>query len=100
MTAKHGKEVETVEVVVFVLIFGAILFWMFRENIKESNEQTRQHNVAVERHAENLLRGGLIPKAPRLIHEEALRRLGEKHPGVELPKARYFEAGDRGEAPF
>jgi hypothetical protein len=87
----YGSAVEMMEWVVFAVISGSLLWWMFRENAKEADEKTRQYNIAVERHVENLLKGGLIPKAPRMIHEEALRRLGERHPGIKLPKARYYE---------
>lgn len=86
------------EWLVFALIFGPILLWLFRENAREADEKTRQFNIAVESHAENLLKGGLIPKAPRMIHEEALRRLGERNPSIKLPKARYYQSQD--DVPF
>lgn len=85
---------------VFALLFGAVLLWLFRENAREADEQTRQFNFSVERHAENLLKGCLIPRAPRMIHEEAFRRLSERYPGTKLPNARYFEPENRSEAPF
>jgi hypothetical protein len=51
----------------------------------------KQKRKAIEEHKRNLLKGGLIPRAPKEIHEASLRELGQKYPNKKLPHARYFD---------
>ena len=45
----------------------------------------------VEEHKKNLIKGGIIPRQDRDVHNEALRQLSKEHPGLQLPKSRYFD---------
>lgn len=44
----------------------------------------------VETHKGNLIKGGLIPQAPKPVHERALFELGREKPNLKLPRAKRY----------
>lgn len=69
-----------------LLIFAVLVVWLgievFRVNFIDP----------VDKHVENLRKGGLIPRVDKNVHEKALRRIGRETPNVQLPKRNYYDA--------
>ncbi|GGL79971.1 hypothetical protein [Wenxinia marina] len=51
-------------------------------------QQAREE--AIKAHMDNLLKGGLIPRVSKDVHNEALKRIGKARPNVRLPRRQYF----------
>lgn len=54
--------------------------------------QRSNFKADVKQHRENLRKGGLIPKAPVKVHDEALKEIFEETPNVQLPRAKFIKA--------
>ncbi len=75
-------------VIFWIVMIIVVLVWL-KDSSKKASAAKFEKDV--QAHMGNLLKGGLIPKAPKAVHNEALRRIACDQPNVQLPKAKYFE---------
>ena len=45
----------------------------------------------IEQHKSNLLKGGLMPRAPKDVHQAAMKELGEQFPHRRLPPRNLYD---------
>jgi TRAP-type C4-dicarboxylate transport system permease small subunit len=45
----------------------------------------------VQKHKENLKKGGLVQRVPKHIHEKALSELGHEKPNSKLPRSKFYD---------
>ncbi len=83
----------------FFVISSVMIGLIFLLSRGEHDEKNRKYEEDVSCHMQNLLKGGLIPRADRAVHNEACRRIADRHPHIQLPKARYFWNGLDDEIP-
>lgn len=65
-----------------------LLAWLKADSKKRAQARFERD---VQSHVSNLKQGGLIPKAAKSVHNEALRRIAADQPNVQLPTAKYYE---------
>lgn len=77
--------------VLFEISFGAACFVVLLGGAFFLINSLIINSKKVEEHKNNLLKGGIIPRQNRNVHNESLRQLSKEHPGLQLPKSRYFD---------
>ena len=65
---------------IWVLIYGFIVI--------RKEKSKRAH---IEEHKANLLRGGVIPRAPEEVHNAALAQIAKEHLGKQLPRRQFYD---------
>ena len=63
-----------------------IILYAFIVIRKEKNKLAH-----IEEHKANLLRGGVIPRAPKDVHNAALAKIAKEHVGKQLPRVKFYD---------
>ncbi len=75
----------------FLTIFFTVFLLVVVGNVISIPYRKRAFRRDVEKHSQNLRKGGLIPRAETEVHDESLKQIYEASPNIQLPKARFCE---------